>query len=139
MLADLHCHFPMHLIKDEEEHPHARVVAWWERLGDDLRGAAFEVVAEIANDQAFGSGWRVSLDGLIAGGAGLVCSVLYWPFCEFELESLRGGPPDPGAFQALMAQLQDTEQALAQTDPDGERHLLVKSGYDLDGLATAGR
>ena len=134
MLADMHCHFPMHLVESEEEHPHDRVLHWWERLVDDVRAEAFELVAKIANDEAFGSGWRVSLDGLIAGGAGLVCSVLYWPFCEFQLQSLRGGPPDPDAFGYVLSQLDDVERALARSDPNGSRHAIVRREADLDGL-----
>src|SRR5258708_7545448 len=118
MLADMHCHFPMHLVESEEEHPHERVLRWWDRLVDAGKGGAVGVVAKIANDEALGSGWRVSLDGLIAGGAGLVCSVLYWPFCEFQLQSLRGGPPDPDAFGYLLGQLENVEQALVGADPD---------------------
>jgi microsomal dipeptidase-like Zn-dependent dipeptidase len=135
MIADLHCHFPMHLVESEEEHPHDRVLHWWERLVDDVKGEAFELVAKIANDQAFGSGWRVSLDGLIDGGAGLVCSVLYWPFCEFQLNSLRGGPPDPAGFGSLLNQLQNVEEVLAQSDRDGRRHVIVRAEADLDGLS----
>jgi microsomal dipeptidase-like Zn-dependent dipeptidase len=134
MLADMHCHFPMHLVATEEEHPHDRVLHWWDQLVDDAKGEAFELVAKIANDEAFGSGWRVTLDGLIAGGTGLVCSVLYWPFCEFQLKSLRGGPPDADAFGYLLSQLEDVEQALAQSDPEGSRHAVVRTETDLNGL-----
>ncbi|HTU29460.1 MAG TPA: membrane dipeptidase [Solirubrobacteraceae bacterium] len=124
----------MHLVKDEEQHPRHRIDSWWEKLKDELTGEAFELVAEMANDKAFGSGWRVSLVGLIEGGARLVCSVLYWPFCEFQLTSLRGGPPDPAAFQSLISQLEFVEQALHELDPNCERHVLVKQAADLDGI-----
>jgi membrane dipeptidase len=134
MIADMHCHFPMHLVESEEEHPHNRVLSWFDRLVDEVKGEAFEVVADIANDEAFGGGWGVSLDSLIAGGAGLVCSVLYWPFCEFQLTSLRGGPPDPAAFASVLKQLENVEQALAHADRDGHRHAIVRRAADLDGL-----
>jgi microsomal dipeptidase-like Zn-dependent dipeptidase len=134
MIADMHCHFPMHLVESEVEHPHARVLRWWDRLVEEVKGDAFELVAEIANDEAFGSSWRVSLDDLRDGGAGLVCSVLYWPFCEFELTSVRGGPPDPDAFAKLRTQLENVERVLAQSDPDGNRHVIVRGEADLDGL-----
>jgi microsomal dipeptidase-like Zn-dependent dipeptidase len=133
VIADLHCHFPMHLVQWEEEHvhPHERVRHWWDRVRYELETEGFDLVARLANHQAFGSGWRVSLDGLEAGGAGIVCSVLYWPFCEFQIKPY-GSPPDPAAFGCLTDQLRYVEQKLIDADPDGTRHVVVKTEADLD-------
>jgi microsomal dipeptidase-like Zn-dependent dipeptidase len=131
MIADLHCHFPMHLVEDEKAHPHFLARDWWHHVEDELAAGAFDVLAGFVNHRDFGSGWRVSLDGLEEGGAGIVCSVLYWPFSEFELKR-RGAPPDVDAFADLMAQLDDVEAKLKQADPDGARHVIVTRASDLD-------
>jgi membrane dipeptidase len=134
MLADMHCHFPMHRVDGEAAHAHVR--DWWGRLGDRVRGEGFELAAKFFNDQALNTGWRVSLDGLAAGEVGLVFSVLYWPFSEFELGSLHGAAPDRDAFGLLIAQLDDVEAALAAADPEGTRYLVVRREGDLDASAT---
>jgi len=131
MIADLHCHFPMHLVKWEAEHPHEHVLSWWDHVRDDLEAEAFDLSARLLNHRAFGSGWRVSLDGLEAGRAGLVCSVLYWPFAEFELRPY-GSPPDPAAFGRLLDQLHDVQEKLAHADPDEKRQIIVTTEADLD-------
>jgi microsomal dipeptidase-like Zn-dependent dipeptidase len=136
MIADMHCHFPMHLVDWAEEHPRDRVRGWWERVLDRAKVEGFELAAELENDQAFGGGWRVSQEGLERGGAGLVCSVLYWPFCEFELAALRGGPPNPAAFGCLMHQLDTVERRLDEADPDRSRHVVVQRESDLDDART---
>jgi microsomal dipeptidase-like Zn-dependent dipeptidase len=130
MIADLHCHFPMHRVAWEETHPHGHVVRWWERIRRDVTAEAFDLVARLVDHPAFGAGWGVDLDGLEEGGAGIVCSVLYWPFCEFQLP--YGAPPDPAAFDCLVAQLDDVEAHLADVDPDGTRHVVVGTEADLD-------
>jgi microsomal dipeptidase-like Zn-dependent dipeptidase len=134
MLADLHCHFPMHLVKWEEEyvHPHERVEHWWDRVRHEVNAEGFDLAARLVNHRAFGSGWRVSLDGLEAGGAGIICSVLYWPFCEFQLGTPYGSPPDPAAFACLTDQLAYVERKLADADPDGARHVIVTTEAALD-------
>ncbi len=134
MLADLHCHFPMHLVKWEEEHvhPHERLEHWWDRIRHDVNAEGFDLAARLVNNRAFGSGWRVSLDGLEAGGAGIVCSVLYWPFCEFQLGVPYGSPPDPAAFGCLTDQLAHVERKLTDADPDGTRHVIVTTEATLD-------
>jgi microsomal dipeptidase-like Zn-dependent dipeptidase len=130
MLADMHCHFPMHRVDAEEAHAHVK--GWWGRLGDRVTGEGFELAAKFFNDKALNTGWRVSLDGLAAGDVGLVFSVLYWPFSEFELESLHSAPPDPGAFALLVQQLDDVEGELAAADPQGASHVIVRREADLD-------
>jgi microsomal dipeptidase-like Zn-dependent dipeptidase len=130
MLADMHCHFPMHRVDSEEAHAHVK--DWWTRLGDRVKGEGFELAAKFFNDLALNTGWRVSLDGLAAGDVGLVFSVLYWPFSEFELESLDGAPPDRGAFELLVQQLDDVERELAAADTQPHPPVIVRKEADLD-------
>jgi microsomal dipeptidase-like Zn-dependent dipeptidase len=130
MLADLHSHFPMHLVEDEEAQPHRRITDWWEHLPEELRAVGFDLAARLVDHP--GSGWRLSLDGLRAGDASIVCSVLYWPFSEFEIGSLGGDPPSPGAFSSLIDQLDDVERSLERADPERHHHVVVRTAEDLD-------
>ncbi len=120
MLADLHCHFPMHLVHRELEPEGGGLL---HQVLGELEQQVFDVAARAINNPGWGSDFRVSLDGLKAAGAGLVCSVLYWP--PDELLPGHHGAPKPGSFAHLLAQLQDVEAALA-----GE--VVVRSAADLD-------
>ena len=84
MIADLHCHYPMHLVADEPD-PEGPRETWLRKLLDKAEGEILDDAARILNDSGWSSGWRVSLEGLHAGGAEIVCSVLYWPASEFDL------------------------------------------------------
>jgi microsomal dipeptidase-like Zn-dependent dipeptidase len=131
VVADLHCHYPMHLLT-EERRPHHASAGWAERLKNELESGAEGVLARLLNDPSWESGWRVDLDRLVQGGVGIVCSALYSPPDEFDLGSPYGSPPAPGYFSDLRQQLQRVEDDLAAHDPDGQRHVLVRSAADLD-------
>ena len=125
MIADLHCHFPMHLVERQSEtHPRAHVKSWWERARDEIDELGIDIASRLFNG-AFDHPWHVSLDGLREGGAELVCSVLYWPFYEFQIGAAYGSKPDRDAFGALIAQLDGVEDAL-------EGATIVKTAADLD-------
>ena len=129
-LADLHCHYPMHLLP-QERHPRHHARSWLERLRDDLQTDALEVLARFVNDPGWTQGWRVDLDGLVAGGFGIACSVLYWPYAEFDLDRDYGAAPEPGYFTDLQDQLEAVEADLRRRDPAGARHKLVRGAADL--------
>ena len=84
MFADLHCHYPMHLLPAD-----TRAVgpdpSWTERILAVIDAGVIDVLKDLLNDRFWDFGWRVSLDGLEAGDARIVCSVLYWPQAEFDL------------------------------------------------------
>jgi microsomal dipeptidase-like Zn-dependent dipeptidase len=129
-IADLHCHYPMHLLP-AEKHPHDVSEGFLTRLKHGLEGEAEGLLAKYLNDRSPKSGWRVDLDGLRAGGARLVCSVLYAPPDEFDIDRRYGAPPAPGYFEDLQKQLEDVERDLNRLDPDGERHVVVRRTDDL--------
>ncbi len=129
-IADLHCHYPMHLLP-AEKHPHDVSEGFLTRLKRGLEGEAEGLLAKYLNDRSPKSGWRVDLDGLRAGGARLVCSVLYAPPDEFDIDRSYGAPPGPGYFEDLQNQLEDVERDLNRLDPNGERHVLVRRADDL--------
>ena len=132
MLADLHCHFPMHLLP-EDKHPNPHVKSWFGRLRDEVQAWLVDIAARAASNEDWGSGWRISLDGLKEGDARLVCSVLYWPADEFDLDTLEyDAPPGPDYFPHLQHQLGYVEGKLADEDPDGTVHRIAKRGEPLD-------
>ncbi len=127
MIADLHCHYPMHLLP-QERHPRGLAKGFFQGLKDDLDANAVGLVAKLVNNRSWESGWRVDLDGLRNGNARIVCSVLYWPEDEFDLAS----KPLHGSFGDLQRQLQYVEQNLTDLDQDGTLHVLAKRSSDLD-------
>jgi microsomal dipeptidase-like Zn-dependent dipeptidase len=132
MIADLHCHYPMHLLPAEHD-PLGRKESWGRRIVDNLKEDAVGLLAHIVNDRDWDSGWRVSLDGLEEGGAKIVCSVLYWAPSEFELDRLSSTPPLKNYFEYVEHQLRYVVNDLRRQDPDGTRLVIVKSSKDLEG------
>jgi microsomal dipeptidase-like Zn-dependent dipeptidase len=132
VIADLHCHYPMHLLPTEA-HPHDASGDFLTRLKQDLEATAVGLLARYLNDRTPKSGWRVDLPGLQAGGAQLVCSVLYAPPDEFDVDRSYGSAPGPGYFADLQQQLEEVEGNLAQLDPGGAQHVIARRATDLDG------
>jgi microsomal dipeptidase-like Zn-dependent dipeptidase len=130
MIADLHCHYPMHLLPEDHQ-PHGASAKWFERLRDRLEAAATGLLAHFINNPGWLSGWRVDLDQLEKGQTGIVCSVLYWPPAEFDFDRAYGSPPEPGYFDELKHQLHYVENDLRENDPAGNRHLIVRTADDL--------
>ena len=142
MLADLHCHYPMHLLAEEprdvtlEGMVRVRRRSRWAQR---LRAGVLALAARLLNFRRFGDTWRVDLDGLEEGEVGVVFSVLYQPFAEMDLDEWYAAPPEPGYFADLVDQLEDVEAELAQIDPAGARHLIVRQKADLEPAHRNGR
>ena len=132
MIADLHCHYPMHLLP-EDAHPRGKAEGWWEHIKAELDAGAVAIIGHFANNPHWWEDWRVDLDGLVAGDAQLVCSVLYWPASEFRL----GSVPEPGSFQYLKALLPFVEQEVDKKHA-GTPHRFVKQASDLDQVQAGG-
>jgi microsomal dipeptidase-like Zn-dependent dipeptidase len=130
MIADLHCHYPMHLVADEPDAAGPKE-GWLSRFVDKIEGGILDLVAKIVNDAGWSSGWRVSLEGLKSGGAGIVCSVLYWPASEFDPLHLNEAPPLDRYFDYLERQLEFIEAGLPGTTADGTPVCVVKTAADL--------
>ena len=131
MIADLHCHYPMHLVAQEPD-PEGPRETWLRQLLDKAEGAILDDAARILNDSGWSSGWRVSLEGLHAGGAGIVCSVLYWPASEFDLADLNQAPPRDADFERLKTQLEFIERELPKETADGTPVLVARTAADLE-------
>ena len=140
-MVDLHCHYPMHLLARAPRdivRGMARVRGrprWLERL----RAFVLLLAARVLNFRAWNGGWRVSLDGLERGGVEVAFSVLYDPFTELDLDERYAAAPERGYFAGLEAQLDRVEADLREIDPDGARHVLVRTAADLDGALATGR
>jgi microsomal dipeptidase-like Zn-dependent dipeptidase len=130
MIADLHCHYPMHLVGDE---PDARGPdeGWLEQFVDKIEGQIVDLAARIAGNAGWSTGWRVSLEGLRAGGAGVVCSVLYWPASEWDPPHLNDAPPLDDYFDYLKRQLGFIENGLPAATADGTPVFVAKTAADL--------
>jgi microsomal dipeptidase-like Zn-dependent dipeptidase len=131
VIADLHCHYAMHLFPEDPD-PRGSKANWLERLKGLFESWVMKLVAKIANDQEWGSNWRVSLVGLEQGGARIVCSVLYWPPAEFDPTKLHGEPPLPEYFEDIEHQRESVEQDLKQKDPKEERVFIARAAADLE-------
>jgi microsomal dipeptidase-like Zn-dependent dipeptidase len=131
MIADLHCHYPMHLVADEPDTAGPRE-GWLWQFVDKIEGGALDLIAKIVNDAGWSSGWRVSLEGLKTGGAGIVCSVLYWPASEFDPLHLNDEPPLERYFDYLRRQLEFIEGGLPDKTTDGTPVFVAKTAADLE-------
>jgi membrane dipeptidase len=131
VLADLHCHYPMHLLPDDR-HPLGRTEGWLNRVRNELQADLEGLLAPFLNDASWKQGWRVDLDKLERGGARLVCSVLYWPPAEFDFAVKYASPPLAEYYGDLEYQLECVEQDLRRQDPEGTRHIIARSEADLD-------
>ena len=91
MIADLHSHYPMHLLGEDagpsETFDRLVRVRRRPRWLDRLRALLIRVSARRLNYRDEYSSWRVTLDGLERGRTGVVLSVLYEPFAEIDLDS----------------------------------------------------
>ena len=80
MIADLHAHYPMHVVADVE--PGTSVGLMTEagarpRLVDKLRALVLRVAVRFGSDKDLWSGHRISVPYMREGGVGLALSVLY--------------------------------------------------------------
>jgi len=147
MLADMHCHYPMHLAaQSPKRRPPGPAAITAEELGkasdrpgwvDELRAEGLKLAANFFN---FGDDrWRVTLEGLEAGDVRAVFSVLYEPFAEFDLDEPYGAKPENTYFHDLLSRLDGVEEELRRLDPDGSRHSVVKTAAGLNQATKAGK
>jgi microsomal dipeptidase-like Zn-dependent dipeptidase len=143
VIADLHCHYPMHLLADEaspsKTYDLMVNVRRRPRWVDRLRVIAFRLFAQHFNYRDHASGWRVTFDGLERAQVRLVCSVLFQPFAEIDLDEPPRAAPEEGYFADLIEQLDRVEAELQRIDPARARHLVVKSADDLAAAQATGR
>ena len=128
-LADLHCHYPMHLLS-ESEYVRLRNVPRWR----SAREAALMWVANRWQNYAPGSRPRGTVPELRGDGWALL-SVLYWPFSEIDIGRRYGSRPLPGYPKDLFEHMKTVEKRLAKErdEQSGEvDHTFVRNAHELD-------
>ena len=135
LVADLHVHYPMHLLAGDREASLQRMVKVRGRqgLGGKLQGSVLWVLSRLMNYRSWDAGPRVTLDFLAQGGVRVALSVLYSPFDEMDLDEPYGAKPEPGYFGRLVEQLEMVEAEVAGS-PDA---VVVHRAIDLDGALAA--
>jgi len=133
VIADLHCHYAMHLIESAEQPKLRHALRRGRPFRDHVRALVMWVANRIANFRKWSAGPRVTFEKLEEGGARLVLSVLYVPFDEMDLGLPYGAPPQPGYPSELLAQLKHVEEDLQARDAAGTRHVIATRASDLDG------
>jgi membrane dipeptidase len=96
VIADLHAHYPMHLMPAGEGTVFDLITSRRARarLLDRIRAWTVELAGRLANYESYSSGPRVTIPNLRAGGVGVALSVLYSPFDEIDLSVEYGSPPE---------------------------------------------
>jgi microsomal dipeptidase-like Zn-dependent dipeptidase len=133
MIADLHAHYPMHIVAEEE--PRAtiermRTASGRPRLRDKLRAWLLALLSRLINNNTWWSGFRVTAPLIHQGSARVVLSVLYRPFEEMDLSKQYAAPPASGYFDALLDDIKRVEDDIAAKDPAQIR--LVTDRAQLD-------
>ena len=141
-IADLHCHYPMHLLARDpsvqEDLPRRRRgkpsnlgfeylirIRHQPGIWPKLRAFLVLTFAKLLNFRTERDTWRVDLGKLRAGGVRIVLSVLYLPAAEIN------DPDGDGDYPELLGRLEEVEAELARESQD-VRPIAVKSRADLD-------
>jgi microsomal dipeptidase-like Zn-dependent dipeptidase len=92
-----------------------------------LRAAVLAIAARLFNARDWDSGWRVTAEQLEAGGVTVVCSALYRPFSEMDLDEPFGAPPESAYYDKLIELMDATERAV-----ESAGHVMVRTAADLE-------
>src|SRR5947209_14055654 len=92
MLVDLHAHYPMHVLPDEQRDTHGRVLDW-ARERRRWQALIVNLISKLFNYQGPGDTPSVTEKLMRDGDVGVVLSVLYSPFDEMDLDKHYGAPP----------------------------------------------
>ena len=128
--ADLHCHYPMHLLTSEYDPPGYKA-SFLERMRDFIQPRVIALAAHLLNDRNWGAGWRVEMPYVEQSGAGLICSMLYWPAAEFDLSRKYGSPPIEQYWKDVEFQLQAVEKDLDEKIARGAPVVIARRAADL--------
>ena len=134
MLVDMHGHFPMHLLEDDQQRTHERLTAWWRHR---WQGLIVQLISHFANYQGPGDAPSVTEQLMRAGQVGVTLSVLYQPFDEMDLTQDYAAPPRQSYFADILDQRQTVEDYVAAHSGDV---VIAHSAEELEEhLAEGGR
>ena len=128
-MIDLHIHFPMRLLGGVEA-PRDVIKGMTRVRGREdgkLRAAVLAIAARLFNFREWDGTWRVTPQLLEQGDVSIVCSVLYRPFSEMDLDEPYAAPPESAYYAKLLELLEATEKEVTQ-----HGHVIVRSRDDLD-------
>jgi microsomal dipeptidase-like Zn-dependent dipeptidase len=137
MIADLHAHFPMHLVPRGRGDLRRVLGSARERrrLRDRLRAVLIGLASRVANYRTLVSGPRVRVESMREGGVGVALSVLYSFFDEVDL--LHGSRPRAGYLGTLEDQITTVEDHVREQHH--ERVAIAHNPRELEEARRAGR
>lgn len=140
MIVDLHCHYPMHVVAENDPDHTLHHVLRLRRRGfvSKLRALVLRIAARVLN-QPRGNPWRVDLEGLGKGDVQIILSVLYHPFSEMDFRERYAARPRAGYFDELVAQINDVTADLETLDGEHQLHEIVRTRADVDRVVASGR
>jgi microsomal dipeptidase-like Zn-dependent dipeptidase len=132
VIADFHIHYPMHVVPQFGERPTDLLgsPAARARMLDRVRAGVVHTVGRLANYRSFGSGPRVTVPRMHAGGVGVGLSVLYSFWDEMDWTRGANTPPDDRYFSRLVRQLEAVESELAADFAD--EAVLARTPAEMD-------
>jgi microsomal dipeptidase-like Zn-dependent dipeptidase len=136
VIADLHAHFPMHLLPPRQADTHAWVLQPWP--GSRWRAVVLEVLSRLFNYEGPHGAPGVTVELMRRGDVGAVLSVLYAPFDEMDLAEPYGAPPRSRYVDSIRRQIDLVEQDLAREAAEG-RASIAHNPAELDAALDAGR
>jgi membrane dipeptidase len=131
MLVDLHAHYPMHLLADEQQRTHEHARDWWRQR---WQGRIVDLISRFGNYQGPGDTPSVTENLMRDGDVGITLSVLYQPFDEMDLNKTYGAPPQQSYFDDIIAQHRTVEDHVsAHAGEVAIAHTAVELDHLLDG------
>jgi microsomal dipeptidase-like Zn-dependent dipeptidase len=120
MIADLHAHYPMHLVPEEKGSPIDALTTarGRRRLRDSIRAWLVGIASRFGNYRSFESGPRVTVDSMVAGGVGVAWSVLYAFFDEADIGKPYGSPGAPGYLDDVLELMDTVEDNIKEKHSD---------------------
>jgi membrane dipeptidase len=139
MIADLHAHYPMHLVEELHGSPLDAVTtaSGRRRVRDAVRAWLVGLASRFHNYRSFDSGPRVTVESLEAGDVRVALSVLYAFFDEVDLDEPYGAKPEAGYIDDLLSELDLVEQEVATKHAD--EAVVAHTPAELDAAVAAGK
>jgi microsomal dipeptidase-like Zn-dependent dipeptidase len=139
MIADLHAHYPMHLVEKLHGSPLDAITtgSGRRRLRDSIRAWLVGLASRFHNYRSFSSGPRVTVQSLQDGGVNVTLSVLYSFFDEVDLDQPYGAKPEPGYIDDLIGELDLVEANIAGEHADAA--VVAHTPAELDAALASGK
>jgi microsomal dipeptidase-like Zn-dependent dipeptidase len=137
MIADVHAHYPMHLIPADKGSAIDAITTGRgrRRIRDVVRAWLVGLASRFGNYRSFESGPRVTVDSMTAGGVGVAWSVLYAFFDEVDIDKPYASPGAPGYVDDVLNQMDTVEENIATKHADAA--VVVHSPAELEAAIAA--